>query len=168
MSCPVKDIVGLKKNGSVFLKLYYSSTELPNGRQLVLAVGSDGQFRQLCAALHKAEWGVDARFATNAARVFHRAELESLLAERIATLDGDGLLAELERRAVPAGAVRSVGEALRQPSARAMVRPAAGGIGAGLRTVAFRSPAWAVAAQLSLPPGLGTDDGTSFLAPPSG
>ena len=38
MSCPVKDIVGLKKNGSVFLKLYYSSTELPNGRQLVSVI----------------------------------------------------------------------------------------------------------------------------------
>jgi hypothetical protein len=39
MSCKVKDIIGLKKgNGSVTLNLYYSSTELPKGRQLASLV----------------------------------------------------------------------------------------------------------------------------------
>lgn len=37
MSCPVKEIVGNKKGNTVF-KLYYSSTELPNGRQLASVV----------------------------------------------------------------------------------------------------------------------------------
>ena len=126
------------------------------GCPLVLAVGSDGQFRQLCAALDRAEWGTDARFQTNAARVAHRPELEVLLTETIATRHADELLAELERRAVPAGAVRTVGEALARHSAQAMLLPGAAGIRAGLRTVAFRSSAWEVAAQLSAPPGLGT------------
>ncbi len=126
-----------------------------NGRQLVLAVGSDSQFRHLCAALNQDSWATDRRFATNAARVAHRAELETLLTERIAALDGDALLTELERRAVPAGAVRTVGEALGQPLAQAMLLPAAGGMGAGLRTVAFRSSQWAVAPGLSAPPILG-------------
>ena len=127
---------------------------MATGRQLVLAVGSDGQFRQLCAALNKPEWATDARFRTNAARVAHREELEALLSERIATRDGNGLLAELERRAVPAGAVRTVGEALAHPSAAAMLLPGAGPLRAGLRTVAFRSPQWPVAPGLSAPPGL--------------
>ena len=34
MSCNVKDIFGLKKGTSGSLKLYYSSSELPNGRLL--------------------------------------------------------------------------------------------------------------------------------------
>ena len=127
-----------------------------NGRQLVLAVGSDGQFRHLCAALGQTDWAADFRFQTNAARVVYRAELEALLSQRIAALNGDELLAELERRAVPAGAVRTVGEALAQPSAQPMLLPAAGGIGAGLRTVAFRSPDWLVATELSAPPMLGS------------
>jgi hypothetical protein len=39
MTCKVKDITGLKKgNGSVTLNLYYSSTELPKGRQLASIV----------------------------------------------------------------------------------------------------------------------------------
>ena len=134
---------------------YGTVYQAADGRQLVLAVGSDGQFRHLCAALEKPAWAADARFVTNVARVAHRAELEVLLTERIAAVDGDALLIKLVRRAVPAGAVRSVGEALRQPSAQPMLLPAADGLGAGLRTVAFRSPAWSVAAFLSAPPRLG-------------
>lgn len=38
MSCPVKEIMGLKKNSGSVFKLYYSSTELPNGRQLASVV----------------------------------------------------------------------------------------------------------------------------------
>lgn len=42
MSCSVKDIVGLKKSNDNVFKLYYSSSELPNGRQLVsVIVGSN-------------------------------------------------------------------------------------------------------------------------------
>ncbi|MBU6121169.1 CaiB/BaiF CoA transferase family protein [Hymenobacter siberiensis] len=132
-----------------------------NGRQLVLAVGSDGQFRQLCAALSRPDLATDARFATNAARVAHRAELENKLTEAITVADGDALLADLERRAVPAGAVRSVGEALRQPSAAAMLLPVVGAGPAGLRTVAFRSSQWPEVVELSAPPALGTANTTS-------
>lgn len=34
MICKVKDIISLKKSNDSFLKLYYTSTELPNGRLL--------------------------------------------------------------------------------------------------------------------------------------
>ncbi|MGY3087853.1 crotonobetainyl-CoA:carnitine CoA-transferase CaiB-like acyl-CoA transferase [Hymenobacter sp. UYAg731] len=133
-----------------------------DGRALVLAVGSDGQFRQLCAALGRPEWATDARFATNPARVAHRPELETLLTETIAAVGGNELLAELELRAVPAGAVRTVGEALRQPTAQAMLLPGHGAGPPGLRTVAFRSSQWAVAGRLSAPPGLGTAANVRF------
>ncbi|WP_082685052.1 CaiB/BaiF CoA transferase family protein [Hymenobacter sedentarius] len=138
-----------------------------NGRHLVLAVGSDGQFRKLCAALGQPNWATDARFQTNPARVTHRAELEALLSQAIAALNGDELLAELARLAVPAGAVHTVGEALEQPLGQAMLLPAAGAMRAGLRTVAFRSDAWAVAAQLSAPPALG-QGGTAGFASAAG
>ena len=35
MSLPVKDMLDFKKGSSITLKLYYSSSELPKGRQLV-------------------------------------------------------------------------------------------------------------------------------------
>ena len=124
-----------------------------DGAQLLLAVGSDGQFRQLCAVLARSAWATDTRFSTNPARVVHRHELEGMLRQRIAEVGGTELLAELEKCAVPAGAVRTVGEALRQPAARAMLlSPTAGFPHPGLRTVAFRSSTWPVADVLPEPP----------------
>jgi crotonobetainyl-CoA:carnitine CoA-transferase CaiB-like acyl-CoA transferase len=127
-----------------------------DGRQLVLAVGADRQFQHLCEALQRPEWATDARFGTNTARVQNRTELEGLLVARIAEVNGEALLAELERRAVPAGAVRTAGEALSQPQAAIMLLPATAEFQhPGLRTVAFRSFQWATTEVLSSPPSLG-------------
>jgi crotonobetainyl-CoA:carnitine CoA-transferase CaiB-like acyl-CoA transferase len=127
-----------------------------DGQRLVLAVGTDAQFRQLCAVLQRPHWAAEVRFATNLARVRHRAALEELLLVRIAELNGGALLHELARLGVPAGAVRSVGQALAQDAAQVMLLPPAPlqFPAAGLRTVAFRSSAWQVATTLTPPPPL--------------
>ncbi|MBG8555673.1 CaiB/BaiF CoA transferase family protein [Hymenobacter guriensis] len=135
---------------------YGTVYEAADGVRLLLAVGADRQFQQLCAVLGKPEWSADARFATNLARVAHRAALEELLGTRIAEVDGQALLAELERRAVPAGEVRTVGEALSQAAAQPMLLPPTAEFPhAGLRTVAFRSSAWPTVVALTAPPLLG-------------
>ncbi|WP_286130428.1 CaiB/BaiF CoA transferase family protein [Solirubrum puertoriconensis] len=127
-----------------------------DGVRLILAVGTDRQFQQLCEVLDRPEWAADERFRTNGARVQHRAALEALLHERIGHVPGAELLAELARLAVPAGAVRTAGQALAEPSAAGMLlSPQAGFAHAGLRTVAFRSPQWPTAEALSAPPHLG-------------
>ncbi|RZL14737.1 MAG: CoA transferase [Hymenobacter sp.] len=125
-----------------------------DGQRLVLAVGTDAQFRQLCLVLMRPRWAQELRFATNPARVRHRAALEELLLVRIAELNGAALLHELARLGVPAGAVRSVGEVLSQEAAQPMLLPASSAQFPyrGLRTVAFRSSAWPVASALSAPP----------------
>ncbi|WP_242434710.1 CaiB/BaiF CoA transferase family protein [Hymenobacter amundsenii] len=135
---------------------YGTVYQAADGTSLLLAVGSDGQFRQLCAVLDRPAWATDARYATNPARVAHRQELEDQLRVRLAELDGPALLHELAQRAVPAGAVRSVGEALAQPAAQPMLLPPTPTFPhSGLRTVAFRSTTWPVAASLAGPPALG-------------
>ncbi|TGD79912.1 CaiB/BaiF CoA transferase family protein [Hymenobacter wooponensis] len=135
---------------------YGTVYEAADGVRLLLAVGADRQFQHLCMVLGHPKWADDARFQTNAARVTHRSELEQLLRARIAEVSGDGLLQELELRHVPAGAVRTVGEALGHPSAQEMLLPATPEFPhQGLRTVAFRSNAWPVAKQLSAPPAVG-------------
>jgi crotonobetainyl-CoA:carnitine CoA-transferase CaiB-like acyl-CoA transferase len=53
---------------------------------MVVAVGNDAQFRALCEALACAPLAGDPRFATNAARVRHRFELEQALAPALAAL----------------------------------------------------------------------------------
>ena len=126
-----------------------------DGQLLLLAVGTDRQFAALCAVLARPAWTTDARFQTNSARVAHRAELEDLLQARIAEVPGQQLLRELEQRAVPAGAVRTVAEALQQPETQPMLLPPQPGFAhRGLRTVAFRSDAWPVASHLAPPPPL--------------
>lgn len=125
-----------------------------DGQRLVLAVGTDAQFRTLCQVLMRPHWVAEARFATNAARVRHRHALEELLLLRIAELNGWALLHELARLGVPAGAVRSVGEALDMAQARPMLLPAQFPAFpyAGLRTVAFRALGWGRADELPAPP----------------
>jgi crotonobetainyl-CoA:carnitine CoA-transferase CaiB-like acyl-CoA transferase len=79
--------------------------------ELVLAVGNDRQFAELCAALGRPELAADERFATNPARVEHRAalrgELEAALAARPAAAWAEALSA----RRVPAGVVNDVAAA---------------------------------------------------------
>jgi crotonobetainyl-CoA:carnitine CoA-transferase CaiB-like acyl-CoA transferase len=81
--------------------------------ELVLAVGNDRQFAELCAALGLDELAADPRFATNAARVENveelRVRLEAAFAARAAAEWAD----LLNRRRVPAGVVNDVAGALR-------------------------------------------------------
>jgi crotonobetainyl-CoA:carnitine CoA-transferase CaiB-like acyl-CoA transferase len=134
---------------------YGTVYQAADGIRLLLAVGADRQFQNLCTVLARPEWATDTRFVTNLARVAHRAELEQLLRARIAEVSGATLLQELERRAVPAGAVRTVGEALSEESAQPMLLPATAEFPhEGLRTVAFRSNQWPQVERLSAPPTL--------------
>jgi crotonobetainyl-CoA:carnitine CoA-transferase CaiB-like acyl-CoA transferase len=134
---------------------YGTVYEAADGIRLLLAVGADRQFQHLCAVLGKPEWAGDARFATNAARVTHRNELEQLLRTQIASVSGRALLQKLEQVAVPAGAVQTVGEALRHDAAQPMLLPATADFPyQGVRTVAFQSTEWPTAERLLAPPAL--------------
>ncbi len=129
-----------------------------DGQRLVLAVGTDAQFGRLCAVLQRPHWAAEARFSTNPARVRHRLALEELLSQRIGELSGGALLHELSRLGVPAGAVRTVGEALSHDSAQPMLLPAPADFPyPGLRTVAFRSDQWPLTISLNAPPELSNE-----------
>lgn len=86
---------------------------------VVLAVGNDAQFSRLCRLLGRPEWAEDERFATNDARVEHRALLVPLLQERIGGMTRDDLLAACSRAKVPATKVLTLDEALADPQAAA-------------------------------------------------
>ncbi|GAB3238615.1 CaiB/BaiF CoA-transferase family protein [Hymenobacter seoulensis] len=134
---------------------YGTVYEAADGVRLLLAVGADRQFQHLCGVLGRTEWATDARFQTNTNRVANRVELEAMLRQRISEVAGAELLAALEKLAVPAGGVRTVGEALGQASAQAMLLPATPEFPhSGLRTVAFRSASWPAAKELLPPPKL--------------
>ncbi|TMB53022.1 MAG: CoA transferase [Chloroflexi bacterium] len=85
---------------------------------VAIAVGNDRQFARLISTL---DLDPDDRFATNAGRVAHRAELIPILAGAIAARRRDELVGALIATDVPAGPVNLVSEAL------AMMQATAGG-----------------------------------------
>jgi len=83
--------------------------------QVIIAVGSDGQFRKLCAVLGAPALADDPLYATNAARVDNRGRLAPLLAELTACMTRAGLLDALEVRGVPAGPINSLDQVFADP-----------------------------------------------------
>lgn len=84
---------------------------------VVIAVGNDGQFRALAKALGVAPMGIDPRFATNALRVQHRAELSPTLSALTAGFTMKALMAALEVAGVPCGPVNTIDQVFEEPQA---------------------------------------------------
>ena len=103
-----------------------------DGKEVVLAVGTEGHFQQLCALLNLPELAADDRFATNAARVRHREVLNQLLAPAIEKFSIDEFLEQCRKRSIPAGRIRNMREVFEQPGAAEMMLP--GGV---VRSVGF-------------------------------
>ena len=93
--------------------------------EFVLSVGNDDLFRRLAAALGRPALADDARFVTNADRVMNHDALRHELSALLVSWRLQDLLRDLARAGVPAGAVRSVSEALADPqlAAREMIVP---------------------------------------------
>ncbi len=92
-----------------------------DGTRIVLAVGSNEQFKSLCHVLDLSHLVHDQHFSTNAKRVTNRNVLAQMLAPAIAAEPRDELLARLRDAQVPAGAVNSIADALGSDTARRMV-----------------------------------------------
>jgi crotonobetainyl-CoA:carnitine CoA-transferase CaiB-like acyl-CoA transferase len=75
---------------------------------IVLAVGTEGHFRELCTLLGAPELPALPDFATNADRVRHRDALNEALAPLIRQQPRQALLDQLWAHGIPAGAVRDL------------------------------------------------------------
>ena len=84
---------------------------------LIIAVGNDRQFAKLAAILGASEWAADERFASNAARVSHRAELIPLIEARLKQRPAADWFAKLDPAGIPAGPINTVRQALGDPQA---------------------------------------------------
>ncbi|RSS56961.1 CaiB/BaiF CoA-transferase family protein [Streptomyces sp. WAC01280] len=80
-------------------------------RPLVLAVGTDRQFRTLCERLGLPGLADDPRFATNTARVAHREELVAAVSGPLGTRTADGWFEELTAAGVPCGPINDLAAA---------------------------------------------------------
>jgi glutaryl-CoA transferase len=88
-------------------------------RQLILAVGSDSQWRNCARALELPALASDMGLATNAGRVARRDEVVAILGDRLLTRTAAEWIERLEAVGVPCGIVRSVREALEGVAATA-------------------------------------------------
>ena len=90
-----------------------------DGREFVVAVGTERQYRQFVDALGLPALGEDARFASNADRVKNREILNGLLAEQVKHLDAADIEAGMRQRKVPFGFVNDMAAVFEQPAAAA-------------------------------------------------
>ena len=82
-----------------------------DNKEIILAVGSDGQFRSLCSILNLVGVSDSNQYKTNASRVVNRKELNPLLANAIQKFSSSILLDLLQKANVPAGLVQNMEEA---------------------------------------------------------
>jgi crotonobetainyl-CoA:carnitine CoA-transferase CaiB-like acyl-CoA transferase len=125
---------------------------------VMVAVGNDGQFARLCAALRRPGWAADPRYATNPARVASRDSLVPAIAAITATRPVAHWVEVLLAADVPCGPVNDIPAALADPQAvaRAMVQELDDASGERLRLVGPAPKLSATPASVrSAPPRLG-------------
>lgn len=106
--------------------------ETKDGFEIVLACGTEKQWKNLCDALYSADLKTDNLFKTNALRVQNREKLVAILRGPISQLERNNLLDLLKQNGVPSGAIRAMNEVFENPLAKGMI------LEKQVKTVAFR------------------------------
>src|SRR5690606_684882 len=86
---------------------------------MILAIGNDGQFARFCEEAGRPDLAQDVRFATNRARVAHRAELIPILRHLTTARTTAAWVAALESRAVPCGPINAMEQVFEDAQVRA-------------------------------------------------
>ena len=92
-----------------------------DGKMIVLAIGSDAQFRALCSVLDLIELPSDSKFSANQQRIKNRKELHTLLQRKAIEHTSDNLMNEFLTRNVPAGIIKNLKEVFENKSAQNLV-----------------------------------------------
>jgi len=112
-----------------------------DGQPVVLAVGTERQFQQLCHVLNLENLLQQPPFQSNKARVENRAALNERLAEAIQQISLEELMDRFQAAGVPAGRIRTMPGVFELPAAQAMIleeTTADGLLTKRVKTVAFR------------------------------
>lgn len=111
-----------------------------DGEPLVLAVGTDSQFRALCEVLGLDGLASDQRYAKNVDRVAHRSELKALIADCISKWARADLLSQLAETNVPVGAIADMRTVFETPQAQELL--VRSGEGCSSKVLGLRQVAW--------------------------
>ena len=86
-------------------------------KRLVLAIGSDDQFRKLCALLGLPNTPNETQFSTNTERVKNRAELQEILQHEFRNMKCEAFETLAQQSGVPYGRVRNMEEVFEREAA---------------------------------------------------
>lgn len=89
------------------------------GRYITVAVLRDSHWQKFCAALGLESLASDTRFATNAARVAHRAELHAIITPLFETQPAEHWLDKLRAADILCGPINTVADVLADPVLKA-------------------------------------------------
>ncbi|MFD6222359.1 CaiB/BaiF CoA transferase family protein [Nocardia asteroides] len=87
---------------------------------LIISCGNDGLFARLSQALDRPEWASDDRFATNTARLAHRAEIDRLIGDRLAEHPRERWQKRLQDFGVPVAPVQTTAEMVAHAQTKAL------------------------------------------------
>lgn len=105
-------IGSLHPNIAPYGELFTSS----DNRKVVLAIGNDKQFINLCRILNLENLGTHQDYSTNVQRVIHRSTLYNHLQNKISTINSTELLNYAIQHDIPIGIIKSVKEVFENPS----------------------------------------------------
>jgi crotonobetainyl-CoA:carnitine CoA-transferase CaiB-like acyl-CoA transferase len=100
---------------------YGECVRTADGLDLVLAIGSDAQFRALCKRLGQEAWADDPRFVNNQQRILHRQALHELLLAAFAQWPAQPLLQDCHAAHIPIGQIRDMRQVFDLAQAQEMI-----------------------------------------------
>lgn len=109
-----------------------------DGAEIMLAIGSDLQFRNMCSVLGLTPLVTDERFISNRKRVENRMVLNALLASEISKWPSESLLGKLNQLNIPAGVIRNLQEVFNTPEAKSLLLERDGIVGVSTFVAADR------------------------------
>lgn len=86
---------------------------------VMLGAGNNRAFKKVCDVLDRPELAQDPRFATNGDRLQHRDELNQIIIEKLADVDGIAFALELLQAGLPCGPVLDTGQVVESEHTRA-------------------------------------------------
>ncbi|HEY5692411.1 MAG TPA: CaiB/BaiF CoA-transferase family protein [Cyclobacteriaceae bacterium] len=108
---------------------YGETFETQDKKLILLAIGSDAQFKKLCKLLVIEEIATQAEFANNKARVKNRTRLKAFLKTQFEKHQSDDLMSKFSLNNIPAGLILNVAEAFDMKEAKQLLMQAAGYVG---------------------------------------
>jgi crotonobetainyl-CoA:carnitine CoA-transferase CaiB-like acyl-CoA transferase len=116
---------------------YGDMFETKDGKRILLAIGSDRQFKDLISILGISDrvvdlgnWALELKFLTNQQRVENRVAINEILGKAISRLNSKELIENINELKIPAGIIQNLKEAFEMPVAKDLIIE-----GAGLQSV---------------------------------